>query len=138
MCSLAVLEAKSPKSASLSYTICRRKIHPLCLLISSGHRILRLMATSCQSSRSTTLPILYSIFTPPSLLCVSTLLCLFVVRTYVMAVRGYLDNPGPPHLKTFNLVTSAKNVFCKPFNIYSLKGLRLDMLEGDISLLTAD
>lgn len=56
-------------------------------------------------------------------------------------VRGHLDKPGPLHVKTFNLLSSAKkkkNAFCKQYNIYGLKGLRLDILEGDIILLAAD
>lgn len=41
-------------------------------------------------------------------LCVLTLFCLFPVRTYAIAFRGHLDKPGPPHVKTFNLLSSSK------------------------------
>lgn len=75
-------------------------------------------------------------------LCVLTLFCLFPVQTYVM-VSGVIwinqdHSMSKPLIYSHLPKKKKKNAFCKQYNIYGLKGLRLDILEGDIILLAAD
>ena len=64
------------------------------------------------------------------------LVCGYVIlhslkRTAVIALRVQLENPGKSHLKIFNLITSAKNLFFSlKGHMYRLQELRPDILGG--------